>query len=763
MPSRPSSHAVSRAPCSSGRVSHAMTRTPSWRSASSMQTPSAEPRPPVASAPVLQCVSTVRAPATADQRRTPPAPPLAASSAAWIFCASPRAALAIVDGPAPSAAARTRSTAHARFTAVGREATRISDALLQRAQRRPGRELHRQPVGRRDPDVRRAPHRQPRDRRRGVGRAGQRPATSRRPAAASGPRRPAAVRPTSAPGCQPRHRPYCAPGAQGSLLFGRPVLRTRLAVGLAALLSLLVPAAAQAGDPIMPLASVQSGMHCTGYTRDPRRRHHDASTSTSSTCSRGPDAQILVTVSGPAVDATGIAEGFSGSPVKCVDPADGVAKTIGAIAQGTGDYGNKLVLVTPIQTMLGEQVDPPASAKPMPAALKRKVRALATPLSFSGVSGPVAAALQHGRQEARPRALRGARRAARRRLPGRRRCSPAARSPSACPAATSRPARSAPSPTSTATPSGPSAIRSTRPAAARCCSRTPTSTRWSTTRSTPSEVTSYKLAAPGHDLGTLTNDAPSAVVGRLGALPQRFPLRVVGHATWTPAASVHENVEIADETVAGQPTGSSSLTQVGPVAVAQAAYDILRGSPARQSGEMCVRITIRERKAPLRFCNTYVGGSPSRRPRRWSPTSPPPPASLDAYNFGTLHVTGAAVNLKLRRELRQAYLLAASAPTRVRRGSDVKVRILAQRVRGARFTQDRQGPRPARPQEGHAHPEPHRHGGRRGRRPGRRSGPQLDVHHQLGRRGRLVRGRPGPSRRRASWPRPSPAWRARTA
>ena len=59
---------------------------------------------------------------------------------------------------------------------------------------------------------------------------------------------------------------------------------------------------------------------------------------------------------------------------------------------------------------------------------------------------------------------------------------------------------------------------------------------------------------------------------------------------------------------------------------------------------------------------------------------------LDAYNFGTLHVTSAAVNLKLRRDLHQAYLLGAAAPTRVRRGSDVKVRILAQRVRGARFT-----------------------------------------------------------------------------
>ena len=107
-------------------------------------------------------------------------------------------------------------------------------------------------------------------------------------------------------------------------------------------------------------------MHCTGYsvirgTDDlvlRRRRHRRARPA--------PTPQILVTVSGPAVDATGIAQGFSGSPVNCVDPADGIAKTIGAIAQGTGDYGNKLVLVTPIETMLGEPVDPPASAKPMP-------------------------------------------------------------------------------------------------------------------------------------------------------------------------------------------------------------------------------------------------------------------------------------------------------------------------------------------------------------------------------------------------------------
>ncbi len=427
-------------------------------------------------------------------------------------------------------------------------------------------------------------------------------------------------------------------------------------MGLAALLPLLIPTAAHAGGPIMPLAQVQSGMHCTGYSviRGTEITSFDVDVID---VLAGPDAQILVTVSGPAVDTTGIAEGFSGSPVLCVDPADGIAKTIGAIAQGTGDYGNKLVLVTPIQTMLGEQVDPPASAKPMPAALKRKARALATPLSFSGVSGPVAGALQKAGKQL-GRALYAA---------------PATPRAAAFPVQTLQPG------SSVAVGLSGGDIEA---GAVGTVTYVDGDTVWAfghpldaagrrslllqdayvyTVVNNPidsDQVTSYKLAAPGHDLGTLTNDAPSAVVGRLGALPQRFPLRVSA-TDLDSNRVVHENVEIADETVAGQPTGSSSLTQVGPVAVAQAAYDILRGSPARQSGEMCVRITIRERKAPLRFCNTYVGGSPS------SPAAPlvadfaTASGLLDAYNFGTLHVTSAAVNLKLRRDLHQAYLLRA--------------------------------------------------------------------------------------------------------
>jgi hypothetical protein len=43
------------------------------------------------------------------------------------------------------------------------------------------------------------------------------------------------------------------------------------------------------------------------------------------------------------------------------------------------------------------------------------------------------------------------------------------------------------------------------------------------------------------------------------------------------------------------------------------------------------------------------------------------------------------VNIKLRRELRQAYLLDADGPRHARRGHDVKVEIVAQHVRGKRF------------------------------------------------------------------------------
>ena len=95
----------------------------------------------------------------------------------------------------------------------------------------------------------------------------------------------------------------------------------RLPAALAGLLGALAFAApAQAGDPIMPLSQVHRGMHCTGYSvvqgTDISSFHADVIDVVSSGGSDTGEPAILIQASGPAVDATGIAEGFSGSPIR---------------------------------------------------------------------------------------------------------------------------------------------------------------------------------------------------------------------------------------------------------------------------------------------------------------------------------------------------------------------------------------------------------------------------------------------------------------
>ena len=94
--------------------------------------------------------------------------------------------------------------------------------------------------------------------------------------------------------------------------------------------------------------------------------------------------RILIRVSGPAVDATGIGPGFSGSPVIC----DG--RNAGAISEGLGDYGNDVALATPIEEMIRDRPLPPPAAARRDPALLRAARPLAIPLTVSGLSGRTA-------------------------------------------------------------------------------------------------------------------------------------------------------------------------------------------------------------------------------------------------------------------------------------------------------------------------------------------------------------------------------------
>ena len=140
-------------------------------------------------------------------------------------------------------------------------------------------------------------------------------------------------------------------------------MKTVLAFAIAA--TLAVPAVASAqGDPIMALSQVQRGMQCTALSviHGTDISSFDTEVLDVITGDAADDARILIRVSGPAVDETGIGPGFSGSPIYCPD-GDGVSRVIGAISEGIGEYGNKVALATPIEQMLGEPFEPPAAAR----------------------------------------------------------------------------------------------------------------------------------------------------------------------------------------------------------------------------------------------------------------------------------------------------------------------------------------------------------------------------------------------------------------
>src|SRR3954453_14609013 len=153
---------------------------------------------------------------------------------------------------------------------------------------------------------------------------------------------------------------------------------------LAGLLSALAFAApAQAGDPIMPLSQVHRGMHCTGLSVVRGTTISSFDVDVIDVTEDG----ILIESSGPAVDETGIGEGFSGSPIYCKD-SQGVSRVIGAIAAGIGDYGNHKALATPIEQMLAAPVNAPARRTPKRLSGAR-VRPLLAPLTITGLSPPI--------------------------------------------------------------------------------------------------------------------------------------------------------------------------------------------------------------------------------------------------------------------------------------------------------------------------------------------------------------------------------------
>jgi len=446
--------------------------------------------------------------------------------------------------------------------------------------------------------------------------------------------------------------------------------------------ALVVAVPAFAAAPILPLGEVPVGAHCQGLSviRGTAVSSFDVEIVDVIGAQRPASARILVRVSGPAVDATGVGPGFSGSPVLCTG-ADGVARTVGAISETIGEYGGKTVLVTPIETMLAQPPAPPAAIAAIAGA-----RPLASPLTISGLNPALAASFTAAARKAGKVLL-------------------------------SSPARSRASfPPQQLVPGSAAVVGLTSGAISVGALGTVTyvdgANVWlfghqldaagrrslfledayvHTIINNPlavDDVATYKLASPGNDIGTVTSDGLSAVVGRVGALPQSFPLRVTARDTSTGRVT-SSLTQIADEGDVGRPAGISPLGLAGAAAVAEQAGAILAGSPSRQTGEMCVKVTLRELRKPMRFCNHYAvdGQVPNALAGAAAGDMTSAVTVLDSYRFGTLHPTGIEVGLRARAGIDQAFITSAQVPGRVRRGQALRVVLhLRHSGTGARTT-----------------------------------------------------------------------------
>jgi hypothetical protein len=480
-------------------------------------------------------------------------------------------------------------------------------------------------------------------------------------------------------------------------------MNKRLTISAAlAVLSCPAGVALADGGPIMPLSEVHAGMDCTADTV--------VQGTTISTfgvhvidivVQPGAGARILISVSGPAVEPSGIAEGFSGSPVYCPG-ADGTPENIGAISETVGEFGNHKGLVTPIEQMLGEAVKPPSSAPRLAFA----TRQLTGPLVVSGVAPSLLDVLQ-----------RAGKRIGRTFV-----------------AAPSAPALDFP--VQPLVPGASVATMYSEGAIGIGAVGTVTYRDGNTVYAFGHPLDdvgrrsillqdayvynvindpnggSYKFAAPGHTVGTLTSDTPNAVLGSVGAAPRLIPVHVTARDLDT-KHTITQDTEVADETDIGNPTGSSMLSTIGPVAGGEAAIDVFDGAPANQSGAMCLKVQLREHNTMLKFCDRYGGGGglgfglPAVAGGAVSDIASAI-GLLDRVQFAALHVTKVVAAIKARSGLDEASILSAHAPPVVRAGSRVKVRLRVQlyrsRIRtvsfGLRIPNGLRGPQIATLKEG---------------------------------------------------------------
>jgi hypothetical protein len=434
------------------------------------------------------------------------------------------------------------------------------------------------------------------------------------------------------------------------------------------MLLVAVPAA-HAADPIMPLSEVRQGMRCTGLSviRGTEISSFDVEILDVIAPEAGLSGpRILIRVSGPAVDATGIGPGFSGSPVIC----DG--RNAGAISEGLGEYGNHVALATPIEGMLHDRPSAPRSARRDPALL-RAARPIQTPLTVSGLSGAARALVQRAAVRAK------------------------------------RPLLVAP-----AGPAGGYAPVDLRPGSALSASISTgdlglgaigtvtyrdgediwafghpfeglgrrslflTDAYVYTVIQNPLGVpdfgaVTYKLASSdGHVLGSITSDAVESIAGKVGADPPSFPLHVDAHDR--AGESVKLDSLLSDERDLGYGAG---LSFVAPLGMTEALGRLMRDfGPV--TFRMCAHFRVRELRRPMGFCNAYF--SVDTAVAHLSDAG----SMIDFFDLAPLHVERAAISVRAQSGVKQDVLIRARGPRRARRGQRIRVRLTVQRRHGGR-------------------------------------------------------------------------------
>jgi hypothetical protein len=426
--------------------------------------------------------------------------------------------------------------------------------------------------------------------------------------------------------------------------------------------------AAQAADPIMPLSEVQPGMVCTARSVIHGTAISSFDAEVLDVIADDPaagGARLLVRVSGPAIDATGVGPGFSGSPILC----DG--RYAGAISEGIGEYGNKVVLATPIEAILGARPTAAASARKAPA-LVRAARPLTSPLTVSGLSSRARRLLSRAAAKVDRTVLAAP--------PG-----PLAGYPVQDPVPGAAVAASLSTGDISVGAVGTVAYRDGDQVFAFGHSLDALGRRSLFMQdayvfgviNNPIGVpdlgaSTYKLTSSGgHAIGAITNDTFSAIAGSVGAGPASISLRVTARLHGSDKRETLESL-LADERKLDLGAG---LGLIAPLA-ASTALDRLLGSFEPVALTACVRFRVRELRKPIGFCNPYFDS--------FTPLTDIGEAAsmVDAFDLAPLHIRGSAVSLEVTRNFADDVVVGAQGPGRVRAGSTVPVRVALRRRGG---------------------------------------------------------------------------------